>query len=249
MTLAKGTPMKMHLMATTSVALALLALAPVLQAQTTSDTTSTQDARSGSSTRLISTYTDFAGSPGNATSLVQGLESGTSVTLVPVGIQPLGTGPVTFTPAIRLSPGDTNIALALAQAELARAGISNPTPAQLEAALNGGSLTKADGTRVTLQGVLTERKSGMGWGQIANAMGVKLGALVSASKTEHAGTKEHAESQEHSHAKSMGKESAETLRSNRAAESSRSDNSAASSHGNSGGNSGGGGSGHGGSKK
>jgi hypothetical protein len=39
---------------------------------------------------------------------------------------------------------------------------------------------------VTMAGVLAQRQSGLGWGQIANNMGVKLGSVVSASKTDKA---------------------------------------------------------------
>ena len=58
-----------------------------------------------------------------------------------------------------------------------------PTPEQLAAVLNGGTIITAAGTTVTLAGILAQRQSGMGWGAIANAMGVKLGAVVSASKS------------------------------------------------------------------
>jgi hypothetical protein len=68
--------------------------------------------------------------------------------------------------------GNIRIALRLAQTQLASQGIRNPTPAELQGALIGvpGSPT---------QGVLQMRAAGMGWGQIANAMGVKLGTVVS----------------------------------------------------------------------
>ena len=79
--------------------------------------------------------------------------------------------------------GTTDISMTLAKTELSKLGISNPTPEQLKAALNGGTVTRADGTVVPLKGVMTQRDSGMGWGQIANAMGVKLGAVISAAKT------------------------------------------------------------------
>lgn len=186
--------------ATACVATALFSVASAVQSQTTSTSTSTSTTTaesSESSSRLVGTYTPLAGSKDNADALVQGLRTGSSVTLTPVGIQPLGVGPVTFKPATSsMGLGEVNIALSLAKAELGKLGITNPTPAQLQAALNGGSITTADGKQVTLKGVLADRAAGMGWGQIANAMGVKLGALVSASKTEHAGKKEHASESE-----------------------------------------------------
>jgi hypothetical protein len=227
--------MSIRFIATASVATTLLALAPGVLAQTAVGTKSTQDDHSESSAHLIARYTDFAGSPGNSTSLVQGLESGTRVTLLPVGIQPLGTGPVTFTPLVRLSHGEVNIALSLAKAELAQAGINNPTPAQLQAALNGGTFTRADGSVVIFHGVLAERQSGMGWGQIANAMGVKLGTLMRDPKTGHAEKNELHEAAVHANAKTSARESAETAHANRSSEVSHSSNGGGSSHGGGGG--------------
>ncbi|MBT9614183.1 MAG: hypothetical protein IV108_13045, partial [Burkholderiales bacterium] len=40
-------------------------------------------------------------------------------------------------------------------------------------------------TTVQLRGVLTQRAAGQGWGQIANGMGVKLGSVVSGTKSKH----------------------------------------------------------------
>ena len=140
---------------------------------------------SKTTTKLATVYVELAGSPQNADALIAGLRTGSSITLVASidSANPLAP-PATFTPATgKLSIGNINIALSLA-----KQGITNPTPAQLAAALNGGTISTANGT-VTMTGILTQRQSGMGWGQIANAMGVKLGALVSASKTDKAGNK------------------------------------------------------------
>ncbi|HOZ65441.1 MAG TPA: hypothetical protein PK497_13580 [Burkholderiaceae bacterium] len=133
--------------------------------------------------KLASQYSEFAGSQKNAEQLITGLRNDTPVTLV------AGTGSgsaatsATFTPATgKMGYGNVNIALALAREDLAKLGITNPTPEQLAAALNGGDVKTATGT-VTMAGVLAQRQSGMGWGKIANGMGVKLGSLASASKT------------------------------------------------------------------
>ncbi len=88
--------------------------------------------------------------------------------------------------------GNVNISLALAEASLAKLGITNPTPEQLQAALNGGTVTGADGKTTTLTGILTLRSEGKGWGAIAKSLGMSLGQVVSAShsqKSEHASTK------------------------------------------------------------
>ena len=71
--------------------------------------------------------------------------------------------------------GNIRIALSLAKSQLARQGITEPTPQQLQAALMGTSAT----TSTTQSGILQMRASGMGWGQIANSMGVKLGTVMS----------------------------------------------------------------------
>ena len=111
------------------------------------------------------------------------------------GTQPVGTAPATSRP----ETGDARIAQQLAKTELAQAGITHPTQAQMQAALNGGTVTRANGTKVVFKGVVTQHQSGMGWGQIANSLGVKLGKLVSASHSEHAGKKTHHKSEQSAH--------------------------------------------------
>ena len=203
-------------------------------AQTTPAKVEDRPAATTPTSRLISSYSTFAGSQSNAKALVQGMESGQSVTLTPAGVQTPTNQPVTFTPATaKLSPGEVNIALSLAKAELSKAGITQPSPAQLAAALNGGSVTSPTGSQVQMKGVLSERSAGLGWGQIAHALGFKLGALVSASKTDQVGQKEKHESDSHENA--------------------RKGDSASASHAggasNAGGNGGGDGGSHGGGKK
>ena len=126
--------------------------------------------------QLISRYTAFAGSKENANSLVTGLRDGKQVTLT------RGTTKETFTPPTeKMGYGNIDNALALAEASLAKQGITNPTPAQLEAALVGGNVTTRSGT-VTLEGILKARAAGQGWGQIANSMDIKLGDVKRSDK-------------------------------------------------------------------
>ena len=132
-----------------------------------------------SSAQLVERYTPLAGSKENATSLVTGLRDGTEVKLTS------GQGSETFKPSTgKMGYGNVDHALALAEASLKQNGITNPTPTQLEAALMGGKITTASGKTVELQGVLNMRASGMGWGQIANSMGFKLGELKRADKAD-----------------------------------------------------------------
>lgn len=162
-----------------------------------------------SSTRLVASYTSLAGSATNASALVRGMQTGSSVTLSSGTASGSPEASTTFTPATsKLGLGEVNVALSLAKAELTKAGISNPTPAQLQAALNGGSITAADGSTLAMSGVLAQRSAGMGWGQIANTMGVKMGALVSASKSAQAAKKDAAVVSENAKAIKGDKDSA-----------------------------------------
>lgn len=153
------------------------------QTAVTSTTTITVAGSGVTDDGLVLRYTKFTGSKVNAQSLVTGLRTGSVVTLVSGSSAPT----VTFTPTTQqMGYGNINIALALAKTALAKQGITNPTPAQLAAALNGGNITLTNGTVVTLAGVLTQRNAGMGWGKIAQTMDVKLGTVVSASETSKA---------------------------------------------------------------
>ena len=76
------------------------------------------------------------------------------------------------------SPGQNRIALAIAKETLERHGIKHPTREQIRVALNGGTITTRTGERIRLEGVLRQRERGMGWGQIAQANGFKLGEVM-----------------------------------------------------------------------
>ena len=121
-------------------------------------------ARAQSETQLVDKYTTFAGSDANAKSLVTGLHDGREVKLTS------GSTTTSFTPPTgKMGNGNVNIALALADASLKQQGITNPTPDQL---------------KTTLSGILQQRADGKGWGQIANAMGFKLGDVMRSEKAD-----------------------------------------------------------------
>jgi hypothetical protein len=127
--------------------------------------------------QLTADFKKLAGSEENATALVTGLRDGTSVKLTSTVNGQAQTA--TFTPPTgKLGYGNAYLALALAQAELTKAGIASPTPEQLQTALNGGSLTVGDKT-IAFAGVLKLRADGQGWGQIAQTLDVRLGTVVS----------------------------------------------------------------------
>jgi hypothetical protein len=109
----------------------------------------------------------------NLESLVHGLRTGTAITLT--SAQGTTGTSTTFTPPTRpMGYGNITRAMTLATRQLSAAGITNPTPQQLQTALMGGTLTTTTGT-VRMQGVLQLRNQGMGWGQIAHTIGVQPG--------------------------------------------------------------------------
>jgi len=158
----------------------LLALAPLANA----DDVTASPGQARVATRLSTSFATVAGSQENALALVNALRKGTEVTLLapPEG----GTGDAvatTFTPPTKpMGWGNVSHSLSLAQDSLTRLGITNPTNEQLQAALMGGDVTAADGSTVTLRGILQMRADGMGWGQIAKASGTTMGAVVSSTK-------------------------------------------------------------------
>ena len=130
---------------------------------------------------LVSRFTSFAGSTSNAQALVNGLRNEAPVTLQ--ATTPM-TPDATFTPPTKpMGFGNINIALALARSELDSQGITQPTPSQIQTALLGGPLTTASGT-TNLPGVLKLRREGNGWGEIAHALGTRLGDVVRSDKAQ-----------------------------------------------------------------
>ena len=75
--------------------------------------------------------------------------------------------PTPKTAPTQSTEGVNDLSTSLARASLTKQGITNPTSAQLATAR---------------QGVLSQRAQGMGWGQIANSLGVRLGDVVSAAR-------------------------------------------------------------------
>lgn len=136
--------------------------------------------------RLALEFAIFAGSQRNARSLVAGLRQGSEVKLVPGAGGDPAADAIAFTPPTRpMGNGDVRIALALAQEQLIRLGVTHPTADQLKAALVGGMVTRGpspDATTTQLQGILVMRAHGMGWAQIASAMGTKLAHVMSGLK-------------------------------------------------------------------
>jgi antitoxin (DNA-binding transcriptional repressor) of toxin-antitoxin stability system len=154
------------------------ALTGEIQTMDASATTKGSGAVTG---KIAADFESFAGSKENSTALVSGLRNGSEITLTQEG-QPSAS----FTPATKpMGYGNVSTSLALAKYQLAQQGITNPTPEQLQTALNGGTIT-IDGQTVEYQGILQMRADGMGWGQIAQQLGTKLGPVVSGIKAQNA---------------------------------------------------------------
>ena len=166
--------MKLSRMAAFTTGMLLASSIVALAAETTpASATKVED-------KLVSEFAIFAGSQDNSRSLVTGLRQGSEATLVNDG--PAGGG-ATVPPTTRpMGYGNVRISLALAQEQLIRAGITQPTAEQLRASLVGGTVTNNSGQATELQGVLQMRADGMGWGKIANEMGTKLGHVMSGLK-------------------------------------------------------------------
>ena len=148
--------------------------------------------------KISGDFSSFLGSDANA--VVTGLRNGTPITLKTTTTTPSTTPgglPTTTTTNTIITPptghmgyGNVYITLALAKQQLSALGISQPTASQLQAALTGGTITQTTGTGTTvaatttnLDGILTLRSQNMGWGQIAQKLGYKLGPVMSGMKS------------------------------------------------------------------
>lgn len=149
-----------------------LAIPSVATAQTATSTPGGENVTG----RIGARYEPFAGP--DSPYIVAGLRDGTAITL-PATDPANTTGVVVIqSPTGPMGYGNVDKSLALAQTQLARQGIYQPTPEQLQAALTGGDVLAPSGELMHMDGVLTLRNQGMGWGDIAHQYGVKLGDVV-----------------------------------------------------------------------
>lgn len=131
--------------------------------------------------KFAAPFVTLAGSPENAVALATALRTGSNATLTYTSTAMDGTTTITTVtidpPTKPMGWGNVKHSLALAQFALNQAGIVNPTGAQLQAALVGGTITTADGSSVALAGVLRQRADGLGFGRIAHSYGTTMGAV------------------------------------------------------------------------
>jgi hypothetical protein len=143
---------------------------------------------------LTEKFDGLAGPSENSDRLVRGLRTGKPVTL-----SEGSTHTRLHSPSGPMGYGSINISLSLAQAELNGLGIRHPTPSQLQAALNGGTVMTPKGA-TSLPGVLTLRSHGKGWGQIAHQLGFKLGEVVRPTRWDTAQREKHEHERSAKHA-------------------------------------------------
>jgi hypothetical protein len=114
--------------------------------------------------------------------VVTGLRNGqytyTTPSTVPGGA---ATQTTVSLPTGKVGHGNVYISLALAKQQLSQYGITQPTDQQLYTALMGGQMVPGNPSTTTT-GILQMRADGMGWGQIAQKMGFKLGPVMSSMK-------------------------------------------------------------------
>lgn len=87
---------------------------------------------------------------------------------------PAPVPPATFTPPTgTMGYGNVNIAMDLAEQQLARTGLPKPyTPQQIQASFMGGTVSSCAGVKTVLQGILVLRADKAGWGRIASQLGL-----------------------------------------------------------------------------
>ncbi|MBU6461034.1 MAG: hypothetical protein KGQ58_09220 [Proteobacteria bacterium] len=149
--------------------LELATLASTVFADTLSSSSANSPAPATNEQQLITRYSALFGSEENAQAAIEGLLSGHSFLLT----DEAGGSVLVSPPQPHMSYGNINIALALAQSELAQAGISDPDAMEIKTALTGGSIDNW-----STPGVLTLRSQHMGWGVIAKRAGLNLGLVM-----------------------------------------------------------------------
>jgi hypothetical protein len=143
--------------------------------------------------KLSAEFAEFLGGEDRAEDVVEGLRTGnefkldettdsqndmtSSATAPDAGLPPMGgeaAGSSTIDPPTgKMGYGNVRITLRLAEAQLNKLGISQPTNDELSAMLVGGEI---DG--VPVEGILNERAAGAGWGEIAKKYDFKVGQLM-----------------------------------------------------------------------
>lgn len=122
--------------------------------------------------KLAHKFQPFIDSQAAAESLMNSLQYSRKVAL----LNPVSGRIETFKPASKpMSLANVYVALSLAKLNLAQYGVSQPTPAQIKCALNGGEFQQSylgEQRRIRLQGVLKLHAKRLGWEAVAKRIGV-----------------------------------------------------------------------------
>lgn len=141
------------------------------------DQLAAQQERGTATERLARKFHPFIFSQQSAELLLSGLQESRTITLM----NPAAEVMETFKPVTPpMSLAHAFIALNLAKLNLAQYGISQPTPAQIKWALNGGHFTQsqlANKRSIQLVGVLKLRAQGQSWEAVAKQIGVNPNRL------------------------------------------------------------------------
>ncbi len=106
---------------------------------------------SSDGSRLANQYSGWAGSRSNADAIINGLRSGSSITIVTTDAE-RKVNLAGFTPPAAMSDSQISSALGSAQRSLTRLGIQRPTAEQIQAALIGGEVMLPNGRSAMIQG-------------------------------------------------------------------------------------------------
>lgn len=174
----KSTPLAIALALAAALGLARNAAAGDLDSQSRLlDAAAASRSAASVAEEIGSRYAALAGSRENAVKLARGLASGKVIALRTPDAYGNPSLIAFDLPSGGMSWGDVQAALALTQATLARAGIRQPTGAEVHAALLGGTIRKPNGAAAELPGVVQMRASGSDWTRVAHRAGTAPEAL------------------------------------------------------------------------
>lgn len=163
-------PVRSALMVALACAWALLPATPALAAKKKAPATHTTATEAHAyNARLVTEFTPLVGTREETESLVTSLRTGRPASGSDTAAPAAATAPLSY--------GETRFALKLAQGRLAQDGVTQPSTAQLQAALYGGTLDSAAGPKV-LAGVLPQHDLGVSWGSLAQDVGMSVEDLI-----------------------------------------------------------------------
>jgi len=131
--------------------------------------------------KLTQEFSEFLGGEEQAATVIDGLRQGKAFSL---NLEATDTPPTDVStssiepPTQTMGYGNVKMTLKLAQETLSEIGITQPTNEQLSAVFLGGEI---NGQQV--EGILSMRADGMGWGEISHQYDMKVGQLMGKAKS------------------------------------------------------------------